>query len=177
VGARPTISSAAKATATIGSTFNFTVVTKGSPIPAITQAGALPAGLTFTDNSNGTASIAGIPTGAGGSFPQTFTATSSAGTATQAFVLTVNKAPSITSAASTTVALGKAFSFAITATGTPAPSIARTGTLPRGVSYSNNGNGTATLSGTPTVAGTYTLRLTARNSLGTATQTFTVTVK
>jgi len=176
VTAKPTISSAAQATATIGSTFNFTVVTKGSPIPGITEAGALPAGLTFTDNQNGTATIGGIPTGTGGSYPLTFSATSAAGTVTQAFVLTVNKAPAITSAASATVTLRKAFAFTVTAAGYPVPSIASTGTLPTGVTYTNNGNGTATLAGTPTVAGTYSLTLTARNSLGTATQTFTLTV-
>ena len=83
----------------------------------------------------------------------------------------------ITSAASTTVTLRQAFTFTITAAGTPVPSITRAGTLPRGVTYTNNGNGTGTLAGTPTVAGTYSLTLTAKNSLGTATQTFTVTVK
>ena len=36
--------------------------------------------------------------------------------------------------------------------------------------------GTATLSGTPTTAGTYKLTITATNSVGTATQTFTLTV-
>jgi len=177
VTAKPTITSAARATATIGSTFNFTVVTRGAPIPAIAQTGALPAGLTFTDNNNGTATVSGIPTGAGGSYPLTFSATGSGVTVTQAFALTVNKAPSITSAASATITLRTAFTFTVTAAGYPAPSIARTGTLPRGVTYTNNNNGTATLAGTPTVAGTYNLTLTARNSLGTATQTFTLTVR
>jgi Putative Ig domain len=42
--------------------------------------------------------------------------------------------------------------------------------------YKNNGNGTATLSGTPTSTGTYPLTITAKNSIGTAVQTFTLTV-
>ena len=46
-----------------------------------------------------------------------------------------------------------------------------------GLAYVNNRNGTATLSGTPTTAGTYTLTITAKNSVGTATQTFVLTVK
>jgi hypothetical protein len=46
----------------------------------------------------------------------------------------------------------------------------------RGLTFRNNNNGTATLSGTPTTAGTYTLTITARNSVGTATQTFVLTV-
>ncbi len=45
-----------------------------------------------------------------------------------------------------------------------------------GLTFSNKGTGTATLSGTPKTAGTYTLTITAKNSVGTATQTFTLTV-
>lgn len=176
VNAGPGITSATSATATVGSTFNFTVVSTGSPTSAITQSGALPDGLTFSDNQNGTGTLSGIPSGSGGSYPLTFTATNSQGKATQSFVLTVNKAPSITSDASANVKLRQAFAITITAAGWPAPSIGTTGTLPKGVTYTNNGNGRATLAGTPTVAGTYTLILTARNSLGTATQTYTLTV-
>ena len=42
------------------------------------------------------------------------------------------------------------------------------GTLPAGVSFSNNGNGTATLTGTPTAAsaGTYPVTFTATNRAG-----------
>ena len=53
--------------------------------------------------------------------------------------------------------------------------VTHTGSVP-GLTYSNKGNGTLTLSGTPTTAGTYSLTITARNSVGTATQTFTLTV-
>ncbi len=45
-----------------------------------------------------------------------------------------------------------------------------------GLSFTSNGNGTATLSGTPTKPGTYTLTITAKNSIGSAVQTFTLTV-
>ena len=55
------------------------------------------------------------------------------------------------------------------------PNVTHTGTI-RGLTYTNNGNGTATLSGTPTTAGTYSLTITAKNSVGTATQTFVLTV-
>ena len=56
------------------------------------------------------------------------------------------------------------------------PSVTHTGTV-RGLTYTNNGNGTATLSGTPATAGTYTLTITARNSVGSVTQAFTLTVE
>ena len=40
---------------------SYTVTTTGYPAPTITETGALPAGLTFTDNGNGTATISGTP--------------------------------------------------------------------------------------------------------------------
>ncbi len=66
----PAITSAASATSIVGAAFSFTVTTTGSPTPALTETGALPAGVTFTDNGNGTATIAGTPAaGSGGSYP------------------------------------------------------------------------------------------------------------
>lgn len=175
VAAAPRITSTARATATVGSTFNFTVRTTGSPIAVITETGALPDGLTFTGNADGTAVLAGIPTRAGGTFPISIKAVNSGGTATQAFTLTVRQAVAITSLASASATVGTPITFTFIATGSPAPTITRTGTLPRGLTFTRS-TGTATLSGTPTRAGTSTLTITARNSLGTTTQTFTITV-
>ena len=47
------------ATSIVGSPFSFTVTTTGAPAAALTETGALPSGITFTDNGNGTATIAG----------------------------------------------------------------------------------------------------------------------
>jgi hypothetical protein len=89
-------------------------------------------------------------------------------------------APTITSANATTFMAGTAgSSFTVTATGTPVPTLSETGTLPSGVTFVNNGNGTATLSGTPAsgTQGTYPLTITASNGVGSpATQNFTLTV-
>jgi len=67
----------------------------------------------------------------------------------------------------------------VSTAGTPTPSLTETGALPGGVTFKDNGNGTATLSGTPAAgtAATYPLTLTATNGVGTAaTQNFTLTV-
>jgi Putative Ig domain len=172
------ITSAGSASATTGKAFSFTVTATGAPTPTMTEAGVLPQGLTWTDNGNGTAALAGTPTaGQGGVYPLTFTATNAGGTASQSFTLTVNDAPAITNASSLTVPHGKAFTFTFTTTGYPLASVTHTGNVPNGgVVYLNNHNGTATLSGTPTSIGTYVLTITATNSIGTATQTFTLTV-
>jgi uncharacterized protein YegP (UPF0339 family) len=103
--------------------------------------------------------------------------------ATQAFTLTVNqatKAPAITSVASDTVTAGTAFTYSVTTTGTPTPtiSLASGSTLPSGVTLTDNKNGTATLAGTSAVAaGTYKFTIQAANGVTpNATQAFTLTV-
>src|SRR4029077_10397474 len=80
----------------------------------------------------------------------------------------------------TTFAVGTAGSFTVTATGAPTPSLSRAGTLPSGVTFVDNGNGTATLSGTPAAgtAGTYPITITASNGVGSpANQAFNLTVR
>jgi hypothetical protein len=171
----PAITTAASAAATVGSAFNFTVKATGAPAPALTEAGALPQGLTWVDNGNGTATLAGTAgVGQGGVYSLTISAANSFSTVTQKFTFTVDQAPSIISAATATATHGKTFTFTFSGIGYPAPNVTHTGSV-SGLTYSK-GNGTATLSGTPKTAGTYTLTITAKNSVGTATQTFTLTV-
>jgi hypothetical protein len=76
-----------------------------------------------------------------------------------------NTAPSITSVAQATVVAGKPFSFAITTTGVPAPAITAT-PLPKGLKLVQDGNGTATITGTALTTDhdkTYTVHVIAKN--------------
>jgi PKD repeat protein len=176
VSAGPAITTAASATATVGSGFTFTVKATGAPTPALTESGALPQGLSWAGNGNGTATLSGTPgVGQGGVYKLTFTAANALGSAVQSVTLTVNQAPAVTSAPTASATHGQAFSFTFTAAGYPLANVTHTGTV-RGLTFTNNGNGTATLSGTPATAGTYALTITARNSVGSVTQTFTLTV-
>ena len=155
------------------------MTTTGLPTPALTESGALPSGVTFTDNQNGTATLSGTPApNTGGTYNLTFTAANGVlPNATQSFILTVTQAPAITSANNTTFTVGAAGSFTVTTTGFPTPALTESGALPSGVSFVDNGNGTATLSGIPSAAGTYPLSFTAANGvLPDATQSFTLTV-
>ena len=93
-----------------------------------------------------------------GTYSLTFGANNGVGTAAnQAFTLSVYQAPAITSASTATFTVGTSASFAVTTTGFPNAVTGESGTLPKGLTFVDNGNGTATLSGTPTTAdgGTY----------------------
>jgi len=59
----PIITSSAAPTFQKARPASFTVSASGNPAPALTYVGSLPDGMTFTDNGNGTASIAGTPSG------------------------------------------------------------------------------------------------------------------
>jgi alpha-tubulin suppressor-like RCC1 family protein len=110
-----------------------------------------------------------------GSEPETIAAGS---TSDSAYLIAVSSptAPTITSTCSTTGYLGGAYSCGITTSGYPVPTLSASGEPP-GVSFTDNGNGTGTLSGDPTVAGSYPITLTASNGVGSpAAQPFTLTV-
>ncbi len=177
----PAITSANAATFTVGTPGTFTVTTTGFPTAALSKSGGLPSGVTFSDNGNGTATLAGTPgAGTGGTYAITITASNGVGSdATQSFTLTVHQAPAVTSANSTTFTVGAAGTFTVTATGFPTTTLSKTGSLPAGVTFVDNGNNTATLAGTSGAGtgGTYPLIITASNGVGVdATQSFTLTV-
>jgi hypothetical protein len=75
---------------------------------------------------------------------------------------------------------GRRVSFTVTTIGTPVPSLTVKGDLPPRLGFTDNGDGTATLSGTPTTAGVSHLVLRARFGRGTVryvvTQAFALTV-
>jgi Putative Ig domain len=188
VDQQPTITSGGSASFTSGSSTaftsgspgSFTVRSSGFPAPSFSDtmpvpncSTNLPSGVTFTDNGNGTATIAGTPaTNSGGTYQVCITASNGVGpAATQVFLLTVDQAVAITSDNSAAFAAGGGSqSFMVTTTGFPDPSFTEcSGTsLPTSndISLVDNGNGTATISGSPTTSdlGTWTLCINAANS-------------
>jgi hypothetical protein len=83
------------------------------------------------------------------------------------WALLIGTAPKITSANTTSFIVGVQSSFAVTTTGFPTPIMGVAGVLPKGITFVDNGNGTATLSGTAEkeTAGTYSLIFTAENGV------------
>ena len=176
----PTFTSASSGTAVAGTPYSFTIRAIGaSPITMSTASTSAitAAGLTFTDNGDGTATVAGTPlASAAGLKTWTWKAQNAAGKTLQGFDLAINLAPSITSAASKSVKTGVAFSMTITSKGFPVATLSATG-LPAGVTLVNIGSGKGTLAGTMP-AGVHTFTITASNGvLPNATQLFTLTGK
>ncbi|MCW2935581.1 MAG: hypothetical protein JWM19_6543 [Actinomycetia bacterium] len=166
------ITSRAAATFTTGRAGTFAVMASGTPTPSLRESGTLPGGVTFKANGNGTATLSGTPlAGSGKVYHVTITASNGVGTAVpQSFSLTVDQAPKITSAARVTFTYRKKGSFKVTTSGYPVAALTESGALPKGVTFKNNRNGTATLAGTPAVDAnkTYTITIRASNGVGSA---------
>jgi hypothetical protein len=89
--------------------------------------------------------------------------------ASQAFRLTVDQAAAITSAAKATFVYRKKGTFTIRTSGYPAAvTITESGALPKGLTFTNDKNGTATISGTPAVNANHTYTITIKASNGVA---------
>jgi PKD repeat protein len=157
------------AAATVGTPFSFTITAAGSATTY--TASPLPAGLSIVAS---TGVITGTPTSSG---TTVVTLGASNGTGTGNAILTITIAPAtvapvITSSTTASATTGSPFvTYVIAATGTPT-SYNATG-LPPGLTISPL---TGAITGTPTVAGTYWVTLTATNSAGTSTITLTITI-
>jgi hypothetical protein len=151
--------------------YNQTIVGTGGTGALTFSATGLSPGLMLT--SDGV--LSGTPAAAG-SFSFTVTATDTVGaTANQSFMVTINPAVAITTSSLAAWTVGvSGYSQSITATGgTGSLTFSTTGTLPTGLSLSSGG----VLSGTPTVAGSYSINVIATDTLAASgSQTFTVTI-
>lgn len=132
--------------------------------------GSLPATLTLS--SSGT--ISGTPT-VSGSYSVTYRATDSTGaTATRTLTLSVVAPLTVSTTVLPGAKLGKMYTTSVSATGgsgTKSWSLV-SGTLPPGITLSSSG----TLSGKPTIRGTFTFTLSVTDSTGTVQKTFSLTV-
>ena len=157
------------AAGTVGTAFSFAITASGSPTSF--SATPLPAGLVRNAT---TGTITGTPTTAG-TTNVVLGATNATGTGNATLVITVaaaGVAPNITNSPLTAAGtVGTAFSFSITATGSPTSYNATP--LPAGLVRNAT---TGVISGTPTTAGTTNVVLSATNATGTDNATLIVTV-
>jgi hypothetical protein len=163
----PTITSALTASAVASNPFEYQIEASNNPTGY--SASNLPAGLTIDPT---TGLISGTPT-TGGVRNVTITASNDLGSDSQTLVITVNTVPTITSTLSASSYTGSAFSYQITAAGTPAPTSYGASGLPAGLTVDAV---TGIISGTPTEVGTSTVEIAATNTNGTGTASLSIAV-
>ena len=151
-GSLPTITSAPTATFAPGSAGTFTFTTSGglpSP-PALTESGALPSGVTFVDNGDGTATLSGTPViGTSGTFALKVTADNGVGSGvTQSFSLSTAISTTTTAAPASATQSSQDQTVNFNATVTSSGSAIDGGTVTFTVKSG------ATVIGTPVTSGT-----------------------
>ncbi|HEV2325545.1 MAG TPA: Ig-like domain repeat protein [Terracidiphilus sp.] len=144
---------------------------------AVTPGGA----ITITFNATSTATVTSSPV------PEVWNTTAYSDIASSIALplappeptVQLGAAPQITSADHTTneFTYGTAGSFTVNYTGVPTPTVSQSG-APSWITFTDNKNGTATISGTPTAAGSFSFTITAHNGYGNdAMQNFTLKVQ
>lgn len=179
----PTVTGPATADFTVGSAAApVTFTTTGTP-QATLSASSLPAGVTFTDNGDGTGKLGGTPAAnTGGDYTITITATNEAGSDTHDIVLTIHQAPILSGPSAATYRVGQAGgpdTFTQTS-GHPTATLSAEGTIPGGVTFTDNTDGTGSIAGTPSAGTGGVYPLTIKGSNGTppdATWPFVLTVE
>lgn len=171
IWSKPAITSSLTAGAVANQNYTYTITGTGFPAPTFdAPAATRPAWLSYNATTN---TLSGKPT-AQGSFNVGLTAVNSAGSDAKTLVITVGDSlykPSITSALSATAKAGSGFNYVITARGNPTNFTYTVTGLPAGLSLSG-----ATIAGTPTASGNFTVSITVTNGLGSDQKNLALTV-
>jgi uncharacterized protein YhjY with autotransporter beta-barrel domain/mevalonate kinase len=187
----PTFSSTPLTSATEDLAYSYAIATtepdSGDSV-SISSDSTLPGWLSLVDNGDGSATLSGTPLNADVGVTPSIdlrVTDSIGGFSTQSFTITVgnsNDTPQFTSTAPTAASEGVLYSYAITATDEDVGdslAISPISTLPGWLALVDNGNGSATLSGTPTNAdvGSFSIDLQVSDlALASDTQSFTIVV-
>lgn len=169
--AAPHFSSSDTGLFTAGKAGAVTVTAAGTT--AVTESGHLPAGLSYYPTHDGGV-VSGTPGAtSGGVYRLTLRATGPGGSASQSLTITVDQAPKFLSGGTVYTTALKYDNTPITTSGYPSAVITEEGALPSGMVFTANSDGTATITGNPTLtgsAGDGTITLTAANAAGSVTE-------
>jgi hypothetical protein len=175
----PVFTSTPGATAITGHNYSYSITTSDTENDARTiSIESAPAWLSLTDNGDGTATLTGTPpvTGYANVILQL---NDGLNTVKQSFTIAVaaNAIPQITSTAVTNGTVGNAYSYSITAADSDNDAITISTTVkPTWLTLTDNGNGTASLSGTPTQVGNYDVTIQVSDGIESSTQVFSINV-
>lgn len=137
----------------------------GFPLPTLSATG-LPSGLSLVGTGAAKAKISGSAAdGTGGVYPGVVVKASNGvgSDATQNVTVTVNEAPELVGPTEARWVTGTANSIGFSSDGFPVAALTYTGTLPAGLTFTDNNNGSATISGTSNALGTYNVTVKASN--------------
>ena len=167
----------------VGVANRFTITTAGSPTPTLTAASELPASISFHDNGDGTATLAGTPESWELVVPEPplFDVVASNGpdrTAMQRISVILRRDGLWRGPASTDFVMGVPHSVTVWARTWPLSNLSAAGALPAGVTVHDVGNGSMTISGTAQAGtqGIYPLTLKALSGLDAKSVDFTLNV-
>ena len=162
---------------TVNASYSQAVTASGGQTPYAwsVASGSLPAGLTLTSGTP-SATISGTPTTAG-TYAFTLEVSDGTQTASQGYSITVGAALAITTSSLPGGTVNASYSQAVTASGgqTPYAWSVASGSLPAGLTLTS-GTPSATISGTPTTAGTYAFTLEVSDGTQTATRALSIVV-
>jgi hypothetical protein len=167
----PVVSSAVAAAGRVSTLFNFRLAASNTPTSF--SAADLPPGLSL---ASATGVISGTPTQAG-VYDVIVTATNAGGTGSSTLQITIEpplNAPTFTGSTALSAVQGVAFSFTPAFSGAPFTAAFTATGLPAGITLSSASLGT--ISGTPTVTGTFAVTLTATNAGGSKSIEFALVV-
>jgi len=175
----PAFTSAPVTSAMVGHTYSYGITTIDANYDDLTiTALGLPAWLTISDNGDGTATLSGTPDVAG-DVDVIVSVSDGKLSMDQPFVIAVvgNTTPAFTSAALITGSVGHPYNYAVTTSDADGDVVSITATIkPEWLTLTDNGDGTATLSGTPTAAGDDNVTLNVSDGIADVEQSFTITV-
>ncbi len=180
----PQITSSAITSATQDSAYSYTLSSNDVDGDALSiSATTLPAWLTLTDNGDGSALLSGTPGNAEvGNHNVVIEVSDGALTTTQNFtinVTNVNDAPQITSSAITSATQDSVYSYTLSSSDIDGDALSiSASTLPAWLTLTDNGDGTALLSGTPGNAevGNHNVVIEVSDGALTTSQSFTINV-
>ena len=156
----------------------FTVTASGTPAPTLAlQSTTASSGYSFTAGT-GQLNYAPPPADGGATQTFTFTASNTAGVATQtvSVAVTASTVPAFTSGTAYGATSGVAMAFTVAASGTPAPTLALQSETAAGTVNFTPGTGALNYTPDASDVGVQTFTFTASNVAGVATQAVAVTV-
>ncbi|MGZ4701124.1 MAG: beta strand repeat-containing protein [Ilumatobacteraceae bacterium] len=165
----------------VGQAGTMSLTVASTPTATVVATGALPAGLIYTPIQGGV-TISGTPAvNTYGTYPITVNVMTAGYNNLETVNLYVARVATFSSAATATAVAGNPFTFTVTtASGVPNPAITlKSGTLPAGITLTDLGTGSATLSGTPALATggqSFPVTFTATTPAGATDQAFTLVV-